>query len=319
MNLSIQPAVRSNLFQLAFALCASVALLIASSVAAEKVNLRVLVSYDTGSFLENLEVQADGRVLYTDYLQKKIEVMATDESASTFAEVDIFPISLISIDDGYLVAGHAKSFFASEDFVMTQTFLTLDKDGNQTARFAAPDARMLNGMVELSDGTILVADSLTSSIWQVDVAAQTLTPWLQDQALAMVPNDAGFLPGANGLKLGADGLIVSNTSQGSLALIRLDAQNNPVGQPEKIVDAGRIDDFWVREDGSILYTTHSDELMIAGADGTVSEVFAHGCNGCTAIAPYPLGQDKDFVFINDGGMFEGHKDPATVVLVTLED
>jgi len=59
--------------------------------------------------------------------------------------------------------------------------------------------------------------------------------------------------------------------------------------------------------------------MLLKADGTVTELLAKGCNGCTAIAPYPLGQDRTFVFVNDGGMYEGHKDPVTVVSVTLTD
>gem|GEM_PF-2046060 len=319
MTVSNKPGTRTGISTIALAICANLAMFSAPVAATELDEMRVMATYEHGAFLENLEVQEDSRVLMTNYTNKTIEVMSSDEEVSTFANLEIFPISLISIDGGYLVAGHGKSFFEGEDFVLTQAFLTLDKDGNQTGQFAAPDARMLNGMVELSNGAILIADSLASTIWQVDVAAQSITPWLQDQALAMVPNEAGFLPGANGLKLHAGNLVVSNTSQGSLTSIELDASGAPVGQPTQIADAGRIDDFWVRDNGSIIYTTHSDEMMLMNADGSITELFAQGCNGCTAIAPYPLGQDQDFVFINDGGMFEGHKDPVTVVLVSLKD
>lgn len=319
MTVFVLTKFRSGISKFALALCATFTLVGITPVYAEDSSLRVLASYPHGSFFENLEVQNDGRVLYTDYLKKTIEVMDPDESVRTFAKVDIFPISLISIDGGYLVAGHAKSFFDGEEFTKSQTFLTLDKEGNQTGRFAVPDARMLNGMVKLPNGDILIADSMTSSIWRVDVAAQSIAPWLQDPSLALVPNEAGFLPGANGLKLSNDGLVVSNTSQGSLTVIELDSDNKPVGTPKQLADVGRIDDFWVRENGSILYTTHSDELMLLNVDGTLTELFAKGCNGCTAIAPYPLGQDRSFVFVNDGGMFEGHQDPVTVVLFTLND
>jgi len=122
--------------------------------------LRTLASYPHGSFLENLEVQADGRV----YLKKKIDVLATDETVSTFSELDLYPISLISIDNGYLVAGHGKSFFAGEDFVKSQKFVVLNKSGEKTSEILAPQAMMLNGMVQLANGMILVADSLTATI-----------------------------------------------------------------------------------------------------------------------------------------------------------
>jgi len=279
--------------------------------------LRTLASYPHGSFLENLEVQADGRVLYTDYLKKKIDVLATDEKVSTFSELDLYPISLISIDNGYLVAGHGKSFFAGEDFVKSQKFVVLNKSGEKTSEILAPQAMMLNGMVQLANGMILVADSLTATIWQLDVASQQITPWLQDPTLGIIPDQPGFLPGANGLKLSGEELMISNTSQETLSVVKVDSDGKPQGNLEQFAKVGRIDDFWIRDDGSVLYTTHSDELMLLQADGSVKELLAKGCNGCTAIAPYPLGQDNTFVFINDGGMFEGHKDPVTVVSVTL--
>ena len=47
--------------------------------------VHVLASYPHGNFLENLEVQPDGRLLFTNYPAKNIEVLSPSGETSTFA------------------------------------------------------------------------------------------------------------------------------------------------------------------------------------------------------------------------------------------
>lgn len=280
--------------------------------------IKVLAKYPHGNFLENLEVQQDGRLLYTNYPTKSIEMMTQDGETSTFATLSAYPLSLISIDNGYLVAASGKSLLLGENVVETQQFILLDKQGKQTGQFAAPQIKYLNGMTRLNDDIILVADSLSGNIWQVNPNTQEITSWIQDESLAPLANQEPFIPGANGVKLRSDGLIVSNTSKGTLSLIKIGNDGKPEGKPELLATVGIIDDFWVRKDSSILFTTHGDTLKSLSFSGEVTTILDDGAGGATAIAPYPLDQDTHFVMINDGNMYFGKKDLVEVLLVTIE-
>jgi len=286
------------------------------AAAAKTPSLEVLASYPVGSFLENLEVQQDGRVIFTNYFSKTIEQVAPNGEKSVFASLSAFPVSIISSGDGFLVAGHSKNFMLG-DPANAQQFLLLDSGGNEVGKFEPSGPIFVNGMVALESGDILVADSFASTIWKIDLSAQTVTPWVQHAVLAPDPAQAN-IPGANGLKLHSKGLVVSNTAQGSLFLITMDDAGAPIGEPTLLAKTGIIDDFWVNPDDSIIFTTHTDVLKSLATDGTVTDVITEGCNGCTAIAPFPGGQSDTYVLINDGGFFfEEVKSQATVAIVTL--
>jgi len=281
--------------------------------------VRVLASYPSGAFLENLEVQPDGRLLYTNYPTKTIEQLSPGGETSTFAKLSAFPLGIISIPDGYLVTANGKSILLGEDASNSQQFLLLDESGKETGRINVPQARALNGMVRLDNRTVLAADSAAGTIWAVDIKAETVTPWLQDESLAPLANDQVYKPGANGLKLRSDGLIVSNTSRGTrgtLSLIKIGKDGNPAGDPQVIASVGIIDDFWVREDGSILFTTHEESIKSLSVDGAIKVVATQHLIGNTAVAPYPPNQSDSFAVTTDGGIYFGSKEPAKIVLVT---
>jgi len=280
--------------------------------------IKVLATYPHGNFLENLEVQQDGRLLFTNYPAKSIEMMTPDGETKTFSKLSAYPLSLISIDHGYLVAASGKSLLLGENVIDTQQFILLDKSGTQIGQFDAPQIKYLNGIVRLNNETILAADSLSGYIWQVNPKTQEVTSWINDEAFAPLTDQKVFIPGANGLKLRSDGLIVSNTSKGTLSLIKIDEEGKPVGQPELIAKVGLIDDFWIRDDESILFTTHGETVKSVSVEGQVTTILADGAGGATAIAPYPLNQDKSFVLINDGNIYFGKKDLVEVLLVTID-
>jgi len=283
----------------------------------ENSSVETLASYPIGSFLENLEVLPDRRILITNYFGKTIELVTPEGKQDAFANLSIFPLSIVSDGDGFIVAGQGKNFVGGDPtFVSSNQFVMLDSQGNEVGNLAAPEALFVNGMVRLANGDLLVADSVGATIFKVDVAGQKITPWLKNDALALIPGQDPYRPGANGLKLHSEGLLVSNTSKESLYLIKMDDDGNPVGEPEKFADTGMIDDFWVNPDGSVVYTTHAANLRYIAPDGTISDIISQGCNGCTAVAPYPLGQENKFVVINDGDFYFGEKKEPTVMIVT---
>jgi len=304
------------MFKQSISLLAAVIVFSANLAVAGQAEVRVLASYPSGAFLENLEVQPDGRLLYTNYPDQTIEQLSSGGEVSTFAKLSAFPLGLISTADGYLVTANGKSILAGEDATSTQQFLLLDKAGKETGRLDVPEAMALNGLVRLDNDTVLAADSLAGVIWQVDTKTKDVTPWLQDESLAPLADQEIYKPGANGLKLRSDGLLVSNTSHGTLSLIKIGEDGKPAGPPEVIANVGIIDDFWIREDDSILFTTHDASVKSLSVDGNITVVATQHLLGNTAIAPYPPNQSSSFAVTTDGGLYFGEKDPAKVVLIT---
>jgi len=286
--------------------------------AGESATIEVLATYPHGNFLENLEVQQDGKLLFTNYPTKTIEVMTKSGETKLFSKLSAYPLSLVSIDDGYLVAASGKSLLLGENVVDSQQFILLDKNGKQTGQFDAPQVMYLNGMVRLNNNVILAVDSLSGNIWQVNPKTQEISLWIQDESLSPRTDQKMFIPGANGVKLRSDGLIVSNTSKGTLSLIKIGKDGKPQSKPELLAKVGMIDDFWVRKDGSILFTTHGETLKSLSVSGDITTILADGAGGATAIAPYPLNQDTRFVMINDGNIYFGKKDLVEVLLVTID-
>jgi len=281
-------------------------------------DLKVLATYPNGNFLENLEVQEDGRLLFTNYPAKSIEVLKPSGGTETFATLSAYPLSLVSTDDGYLVAASGKSLLLGEDVIGTQQFLLLDKSGNEIGQFDAPQINYLNGMMRLNADTILAADSLSGNIWQINPETQEITSWIHDDSLSPLNDQKVFIPGANGLKRRSDEIVVSNTSKGTLLSIEIGQDDKPVSKPELISTVGMIDDFWIRDDDSILFTTHGETVKSLSREGELTTVLADGAGGATAIAPYPLNQDTNFVLINDGNIYFGKNDLVEVLLLTIE-
>jgi len=288
----------------------------ASTTGAKQAKTRVLASYPSGTFLENLEAQTDGRLLFTDYPGKTIEQLSPEGKASTFATLSAYPLGIISTPDGYLVTANGKSVLLGEDASQSQQLLLLNEKGKQIGKFDAPQARALNGMVRLDNDTILAADSAAGTIWKVDVEKQEITLWIQDKYLSPIADQEVYKPGANGLKMHPDGLLVSNTSLGTLSLIKVDKDGKPASKPEVIAKVGMIDDFWVKDDGSIIFTTHEASIKSLSADGDIKVVATQDLLGNTAIAPYPPNQSESFAVTTDGGLYFGSKESAKLVLVT---
>jgi hypothetical protein len=273
----------------------------------------VVAEYPNGTFLENLDTLMDGRVVFTSYFGKSIEILEGDK-VRTFAKVSAHPVSILAIDRGFIVAAHGQPFVSGPAFVQTQQFLLLDKDGRETGSFKAPDARFLNGMVSHTGGTILVADSIAATIWQVDPQARTLYAWMKHDGLAQDPAVKEFRPGANGLKRVGERLVVSNSSRGTLSITTIGTSGAPSTPLTPLAQVGPIDDFAIGPAGEIIFTTHGATLKRRSADGTVSDLMTAGCDGCTAVTIVTgAGGSRDLIVLTTGGLAEGGKQPARVL------
>lgn len=293
-----------------------VALLGSAQTLAQSPKVVTLAEYPSGNFLENLDTLPDGRIVFTSYFAKTIEVIDKAKKVSTLARLSAHPVSIIALNDGYLVSAHGLPFTSGPGFVETQQFLLLDKSGKETGGFKAPDARFLNGMVRHTGQTVLVADSIAATIWRVDPKAQSIKPWLQDPALAQDPSVKEFRPGANGLKRDGSRLLISNSSRGTLSAVRVDKQGAPVLPVAVVKQVGPIDDFLVEKSGRVVFTTHGAKLLRLSKTGQVTSILETGCDGCTAVALTKGRDGKDaLVVLTTGGLAEGRKEAARVLLV----
>ena len=278
----------------------------------------VVAEYPNGTFLENLAALDDGRVVFTSYFDKTIQVLE-DGKARTFARVSAHPVSILPIATGFIVSAHGGPFNEGPASGASQHFILLDPSGRETGSLAAPRARFLNGMVAHVGSRALVADSVAATIWQVDWEARTVAAWLTDPALGQDPAAKEQAPGANGLKRQGDRVVVSNTSRGTLSTIVVRVDGTAGGRPQLLARIGPVDDFAVGPGGELILATHGPQLLRRAPDGTISRLLETGCDGCTAVA---LVTAKDgahaLIVLTTGSLFDGGRNPARVLRLPYE-
>jgi sugar lactone lactonase YvrE len=267
----------------------------------------ILASFPNGTFLENLEPQPDGSVLFTSYMDRKI-LRWSEAGVAVFAELPAHPTSLVTLPSGIWVAAHGASFAAGTEFTATMRLLELAPDGTLRRTITAPQARFLNGAIALNSGALLVADSLAGCVWRLDVDTASLSPFVADAALQ--PRGEGFALGANGIKIAGDWLFVSNTSARTLYRVALSG-----GVPEVFATFSGIDDFAVAPDGAVYVATHGTEVVRRGADGAIDVLVSEHAEGATAVA-FGLGPQQGWLFVTTtGGLFAGFKAEAHLLRV----
>ncbi|MEM9092471.1 MAG: SMP-30/gluconolactonase/LRE family protein [Cyanobacteria bacterium P01_F01_bin.53] len=274
------------------------------------VQVETIAEYPSGTFLENLTVTKSGDVVFTSYFDKQILRLSSDGPIEVFAELSDHPISILEIENGFIVTVQATSFLEVPAFTETNAIVMLDSNGSVTSRTAAPQAKFLNGLHRLPSGEVLAADSMAATLWQVDPESGELSSWLSDPLLAPDPAMEIFLPGANGIKSDTETLYVSNSSRGAIYRLDLTAPN----ELELFAQTGAVDDFTIDPEGAIFATTHGEQLLKISPDGEVSVVLSSGCGGCTSIDFWP--DEQSLIVINDGNFYEGGSEPARVFRVT---
>jgi Protein of unknown function (DUF1579) len=276
----------------------------------------VLAEYRSGTFLENAVRREDGAMLITSYLSKTLELIETGKPARMLSRLSAHPAGILKVTGGFILSAHGTPFTEGPTFTKTQKLLLLDEQGQLQKSFDAPDARFLNGLAQVGEDVILVADSIAGVIWKIDAEAQTLTPWLRDPLLAPDREAKEARPGANGLKVSDDELLVSNSSRGILAAVKIGPKGEAKGKARLVAKTGPIDDFYVTSKGDILFTTHGAALKRLQGDGTINNVIKEGCDGCTAIVPFQLSEGKNgYAVLTTGSLLEGGKNPARVLFI----
>lgn len=277
----------------------------------------VLHRAPTGAFFENLEAQNDGSILFTSYFAKAI-LRWSPSGVTTFATLDVHPVSFVSRAGGGLVAvGHGAPFTSGPAFVNSMRLLRIDAEGKTEASAAAPNARFFNGMTRVDEGTLLIADSLAGVIWVHRAGTGAVEPYLADPLLAPMPKTAGeFALGANGIKVHGEHLYISNSSTTSLYRVKLSA-GKPSGALEMVATFNGIDDFAFADDGRVFVATHRDDVVMRSPDGSVRVIVNEKAEGATAVA-LGRGPSTGSLFVTTtGGLFAGLKADANLLRLPI--
>ena len=271
-----------------------------------------IAEFPPGTFLENLIVINEDEVLFTNYFEKKLMRLHSGGELTTFANLPDHPVGLLQTEEGYIVSAHGTPFSDSPAFMSTNKILFLSPDGTLIRTAETPRARFLNGLHQLAEGTILVADSVRGVVWSIEVETGALTLWLEDERLTSDPHAKTFRPAANGIKSRDGAVYISNSSRGAIYRRSPGSSGNLV----EYAKTGPVDDFVIDSDGTIYATTHGNALLKIDPTRAIAPVFENGCDGCTSVAFRRDGDYRTLVVLTTGGLLEGHSAPARVLRVT---
>jgi sugar lactone lactonase YvrE len=263
-----------------------------------------------GSFFENLDVLADGRIIFTDVTEQEVLTMTPTGEVEVMLSMDDYPISVAVDTDGTIVvSAHDTLMFDNNPiFQTTCSLYTADGNGGADLLTEMPGAMFINGIMFLEPGLLLAADSGASTIWRVDTASGDVEVWLNHQELSNNGNFNG--PGANGLKLYDNAVWVSNSVRNSIARIPLNGTDP--GTP-MVYWAGRVlDDFTIAASGNIYATTHSNAVFIVPPDLNDVDIAgpAEGVVGNTSAVFGGTDYDDETIYVaTDGGLFVNGGNP----------
>jgi outer membrane protein assembly factor BamB len=274
---------------------------------------RSVAELPPNNFLENLVFDGQGRAYVTSHEDGVVYRYRAGGRLESFARVPgkVAGIALHA-KRGLLVAGADASGRA--------TVFAISLAGHVSVVGVLPGAVFLNGLAQLDGDTYLIADSYKGVIWRFDANSGRSSEWLAHPLLTRA-DEKNPLPAANGLKVRALTVWVSNTSRQTLLTIGVDAQGN-AGAPRVARDSVNIDDFVIDDDGTLYGTTHVyNSLIRIAPDGTLSTVATaeQGMIGSTAVAFGRVRGDRRRLYVTtNGGMFmppPGGVQPARLVQI----
>jgi len=276
-----------------------------------------LAEFPEGSFLENLAIGPDDALYITCYIGAEIfRVNRSTWEWESWVKPGVHTMGIAFHSDGSaIIAGQRQPGFAPRTPETLDGFWRIAPDGRVDHIADIPDAGFVNGLQTDGQGRFYCADSLTGTIWLLDLPTGQVSAAITDDLLAPVDPEAPF-PAANGLKLRDGYLYASNWVKGLVVRGPL-LPDGTVGALEIVADEVMIDDFDFGPDGSIYGASHIATVVRIAPDGAKTTIGgpAEAVHGCTATLVEPDG--RGVLVITDGGCVVEQFEPARIVRLQI--
>lgn len=273
-----------------------------------------LESFEEGSFIESVTLEADGSLLVTQTLG--LNFMNPDFTVATSAllrrssDGEITP--LIELEQG-TVAGVTA---LGPDGTI---YLTISGGTNGLWRYdgsdmgsllaEAPEGSRWNGVTLGPDGQLYVADDQLGAVWRVDPETGDTENALMHELLAPRPF-VSLAPGANGVEFDGQDLVVTVSDSAKLYRTSMDA-DGVFGPLVEIATGIPGDDMAIGLDGTVYVTSHPYNTVVAVAPDGTRTIIADESTGATGSTDLDLSADGHSLYlVTDGGMFTGARGAA---------
>jgi hypothetical protein len=254
-----------------------------------------VAEFPQGTFLENIVLTPNGDLYITSYLEGKVYKVTASGQSSVWTTIDGTVAGIALNPDGSaLLSGWIKGKDAAV-FLVSAT-------GKSEVLTKLDGGMFPNGVLRLSSGRFLVADSYKGAIWEVNTATRTASIWIADELLSRGSTD-NPTPAVNGIKFFAGSVYASNTA--TQLLIRIPIVEGKPGKPELLRKGLGLDDFDFGPDGTLYGATHVyNSLVSVKSDGTVTVLagLAQGLAGSTAVATKQNKTGVTLYVTTNGGM-----------------
>jgi hypothetical protein len=151
---------------------------------------------------------------------------------------------------------------------------------------AMPEVKVLNGLaLDRGEDALYATDSTSGTVWKVSLKSGTASIWASGAELEPL-NTPGF--GANGIKVHNGAVWVSNTDQGTLMRIPIEAHGNAGAVTTVAQGLPAIDDFAFTGDGDTVLAAQNfvSQVSLVHPDGVHQTVLTStdGLSNPTSIA-----------------------------------
>ena len=264
----------------------------------DRVAAESVATYEEGTFLENVAVRANGDLLVVDHTSHTVLRVTPEGETDVFASLPDGTAGVALDLDGTVVV---TSGYQDDGGFLT----VLAPSGAPERVIPVPGSVFLNGATLLRAGVFLVADSVAGRLYEVDIRSGETTVWLAHETLGQNP-DYPTYPGANGVKIHAGAVYVTNSAQARLVRIPLDG--TAAGDPETVLTGLVIDDFAIASDGTLYGATHVFNTVVrVEPDGSATTIATadDGMTGATAVAFGRTEADRNRLYVvTNGGVFQ---------------
>jgi hypothetical protein len=250
---------------------------------APSLTLHVIREFPKGTWLENLVIrQSDGNALMSILSSPEVFLLSTTNDFEP-VRVAAFPDALGCLgivelyhDVFYVVAGNF-SVETGDSTPGSYSIWEIDMRHRQPEDAAiskianVPGAGFLNGMTILNPvtGILLVADSVFSSVWSVNVHTGNVAIAIKDETMAPT-TDGAILLGVNGLRVVDSNLFYDNSNRATFSRIPIDLHTGQATGPAITLFQGSSeeilpDDFAIDFEANAWVVTGGQMFLLPGA------------------------------------------------------